>query len=149
MKKTIIIIAISISLSIVNAQNNAAIEASIKELEQMSVKAILDSDTITLKKIWAPEFMVNTPRNDIAENRNAVLNIQRTGLINYSSFTRVIEKIQIQNDVVITMGYETFIAKENLPQAGQNLKRRFLNVWMKQKGEWRHVARQASIICQR
>ncbi len=148
MKKTIIIIAISISLSIVNAQNNAAIEASIKELEQMSVKAILDSDTITLKKIWAPEFMVNTPRNDIAENRDAVLNIQRTGLINYSSFTRVIEKIQIQNDVVITMGYETFMPKENLPQAGQNLKRRFLNVWMKQKGEWRHVARQASIICQ-
>ena len=148
MKKTILIIAISISLSIVNAQNNAAIEASIKELEQMSVKAILDSDTITLKKIWAPEFMVNTPRNDIAENRDAVLNIQRTGLINYSSFTRVIEKIQIQNDVVITMGYETFMPKENLPQAGQNLKRRFLNVWMKQKGEWRHVARQASIICQ-
>ena len=148
MKKTILIIAISISLSIVNAQNNAAIEASIKELEQMSVKAILDSDTITLKKIWAPEFMVNTPRNDIAENRNAVLNIQRTGLINYSSFTRVIEKIQIQDDVVITMGYETFMPKENLPQAGQNLKRRFLNVWMKQKGEWRHVARQASIICQ-
>ena len=148
MKKTILIIAISISLSIVNAQNNAAIEASIKELEQMSVKAILDSDTITLKKIWAPEFMVNTPRNDIAENRDAVLNIQRTGLINYSSFTRVIEKIQIQNDVVITMGYETFMPTENLPQADQNLKRRFLNVWMKQKGEWRHVARQASIICQ-
>ena len=114
----------------------------------MSVKAILDSDTATLKKIWAPESMVNTPRNDIAENRDAVLNIQRKGLINYSSFTRIIEKIQIQNDVVITMGYETFIPKESLPQASQNVNRRFLNVWMKQKGEWRHVVRQASIICQ-
>ncbi len=148
MKKAIILFGLSISLSFVNAQNNAAIEASIKELEQMSVKAIMDSDTATLKKIWAPEFMVNTPRNDIAENRDAVLDIQRKGLINYSYFTRIIEKIQIQNDVVITMGYETFIPKENLPEAGQNVKRRFLNVWMKQKGEWLHVARQASIICQ-
>ena len=148
MKKAIFLFVLSTSLSFVNAQNNAAIEASIKELEQMSVEAILDSETPTLKKIWAPEFMVNTPRNDIAENRDAVLNIQRTGLINYCSFTRIIEKIQIQNDVVITMGYELYIPMENLPQAGQNVKRRFLNVWMKQKGEWRHVARQASIICQ-
>ena len=148
MKKAIFLFALSISLSFVNAQNNAAIEANIIALEQMSVKAILDLDTATLKKIWAPEFMVNTPRNDIAENRDAVLNIQRQGLINYSSFTRIIEKIQIQNDVIITMGYEIFIPKENLPQAGQNVKRRFLNVWMKQKGEWKHVARQASIICQ-
>ena len=34
MKKTIILFPLSISLSFVNAQNNAAIEASIKEREQ-------------------------------------------------------------------------------------------------------------------
>jgi hypothetical protein len=148
MKKTIFFYSLLSSFLFADAQNNATIETLIKDLEQRSVKAILDADTVTLKKMWAPEFMVNTPRNDIAENRDAVLHIQRTGLINYSSFTRTIEKIQIQKDAVITMGYETFIPKENSPQAGQTIKRRFLNVWMKQNGEWKHIARQASIICQ-
>ena len=147
MKKALFFFSLLMSIAFANAQNNASIETLIKDLEQKSVKAILDSDTVTLKKMWAPEFMVNTPRNDVAENRDAVLLIQKTGLINYSSFTRTIEKIQVQKDVVITMGYETFIPKDNLPQAGQTIKRRFLNVWMKQNGQWVHIARQASIIC--
>ena len=147
MKKVLSFFSLLISIAFVNAQNNVSIETLIKDLEQKSVKAILDSDTVTLKKMWAPEFMVNTPRNDVAENRDAVLHIQKTGLINYSSFTRTIEKIQVQKHVVITMGYETYIPKENLPQAGQTIKRRFLNVWMKQNGQWVHIARQASIIC--
>lgn len=147
MKQVISFLIVMISFFYVNGQSYPEIEAVIKDLEQRSVKAILESDTATLKKIWAPEFMVNTPRNDIAENRDAVLVIQRTGLINYSSFTRTIEKIQVQKDLAITMGYETYIPKENLPNAGQTVKRRFLNVWMKQNGQWKHIARQASIIC--
>jgi len=147
MKKTLILGSLLFSFSFLEAQSNNDIENLIRDLEAKSVKAILDGDTNTLKKMWAPEFMVNTPRNDVAQNRDAVLLIQKTGLINYSSFTRTIEKIQIQEDVVITMGYETYIPKENLPQAGQTIKRRFINVWIKKNGQWQHIARQASIIC--
>ncbi|HET9278124.1 MAG TPA: nuclear transport factor 2 family protein [Flavitalea sp.] len=147
MKKTLILGALLFTFSLIEAQSKSDIENLIRDLETKSVKAILDGDTNTLKKMWAPEFIVNTPRNDVAENRDAVLLIQKTGLINYSSFTRTIEKIQIQEDVVITMGYETYIPKENLPQAGQTIKRRFINVWMNKNGQWQHIARQASIIC--
>lgn len=147
MKKTLILGALLFTFSLIEAQSKSDIENLIRDLEAKSVKAILDGDTNTLKKMWAPEFIVNTPRNDVAENRDAVLLIQKTGLINYSSFTRTIEKIQIQEDVVITMGYETYIPKENLPQAGQTIKRRFINVWMNKNGQWQHIARQASIIC--
>jgi len=147
MKKTLILGSLLFSFSFLEAQSKNDIENLIRDLEAKSVKAILDGDTNTLKKMWAPEFMVNTPRNDVAQNRDAVLLIQKTGLINYSSFTRTIEKIQIQEDVVITMGYETYIPKENLPQAGQTIKRRFINVWIKKNGQWQHIARQASIIC--
>ena len=147
MKKTLILGALLFTFSFIEAQSKSDIENLIRDLEAKSVKAILDGDTNTLKKMWAPEFIVNTPRNDVAENRDAVLLIQKTGLINYSSFTRTIEKIQIQEDVAITMGYETYIPKENLPQAGQTIKRRFINVWMKKNGQWQHIARQASIIC--
>lgn len=147
MKQLIFLFLLVFTFLFTKAQNNTAIENLITDLEQKSVKAILDSDTMTLKKMWAPEFTVNTPRNDIAQNRDEVLRIQGAGLINYSSFTRTIEKIQVQKDVAITMGYETYVPKENLANAGQLVKRRFINVWMKQNGQWQHIARQASIIC--
>lgn len=47
------------------------------------------------------------------------------------------------------MGYETFVSRNDIPgaNAGQIIKRRFTNVWMKKKGSWLQIARHASIIC--
>ena len=111
---------------------------------------ILNADTNTLKQVWAPEFLVNNPRNDISTNRDAVLKTQKSGMIDYSSFERVIEQMQFQKDIVITMGHETFVSRNDIPgaKAGQMYKRRFTNIWMKKKGKWQQIARHASIICQ-
>lgn len=46
------------------------------------VKAILNADTNTLKQVWASEFLVNNPRNDISGNRDTVLLTQQAGMIN-------------------------------------------------------------------
>ncbi len=149
MFKSFFTVALTLGALISYAQNKANIESIIKNLEQLGVKAILTSDTTILNQLWVPEFMVNTPRNTIAENRNAVFKIQQAGLINYSSFERVIEKMKIQKNVVITMGYETFVSKNDIPEAkaGQPIKRRFTNVWMNKNGKWLQIARHASIIC--
>jgi hypothetical protein len=57
--------------------------------------------------------------------------------------------MKIQENVVITMGYETFVFKDDTPEAkaGQPIKRRFTNVWMNKNGKWLQIARHASIIC--
>jgi hypothetical protein len=117
---------------IVTAQKKSDIETTIRNLEQLAVKGILQGDTTILKQVWAAECMVTTPRNTIAETRDAVFKNQKAGLIDYSSFERIIEKIEIQENVVVTMGYETFVAKHDLQEAkaGQSIKRRFTNVWM-------------------
>ncbi|HEY0679993.1 MAG TPA: nuclear transport factor 2 family protein [Chitinophagaceae bacterium] len=132
-----------------NSQNKSGTESVIKDLEQLVVKGILDADTNLLKQLWDPAFMVNNPRNNIAKDRNAVLDIQKQGLINYSSFERVIEGILVEGNVVITMGNETFVSRTDIPgaKAGQQVKRRFTNIWMKKKGKWLQVGRHASIIC--
>lgn len=93
--------------------------------------------------------MVTTPRNSIAQTRAAVFKNQQQGFIDYSSFERVIEKMQVQDNLVITMGYELFVAKHDLQEAkaGQPTKRRFTNVWMKRNGQWLQIGRHASIIC--
>ena len=132
------------------AQSKSEIETTIRLLEQKTVNAILASDTNQLKQLWAPQFMVNTPRNILSENRDSVFVVQRKGWINYSSFIRIIEKMLIEENTVISMGHETFISKTDIPgaKAGQPVKRRFTNVWMKIDNEWVTVARHASVICQ-
>lgn len=149
MKKYIILIAFSISTLSINAQDNARTEAEIRALEQTGTKAILNGDTNTLKEIWAPEFLVNTPRNDVTGTRDSILLIQKAGMIDYSTYEKVIERMQFQENIVITMGHETLVSKNDTPaaKAGQIFKRRFTNIWMKKSGKWQLIARHASIIC--
>jgi hypothetical protein len=150
MTKYIFLIAFLIPAFSIYAQNNSKIEAEIRALEQAGVKAILNGDTNTLKQIRAPEFLVNTPRNEITETRDSILLIQKAGVIDYSTYEKVIERMQFQKNIVITMGHETLVAKNDsrAAKAGQVYKRRFTNIWMKKNGKWQLIARHASVICQ-
>ena len=150
MTKYIFLITFTIVALATNAQDNSKADAEIRRLEKTVVTAILNVDTNTLKQVWAPEFLVNNPRNDISGNRDTVLLTQKAGMINYSSFERVIERMQFQKNIVITMGSEIFVSRNDIPgaKAGQTYKRRFTNIWMKKNGKWQQIARHASIICQ-
>lgn len=150
MTKYIFLIAFILGGLSINAQDNSTIEAEIRSLEQRGQAAILSGDTNTLKQLWAPEFLVNTPRNQATGTRDSILLIQKAGMIDYTTFEKVIERMQFQKDLVITMGFETIVSKNDIPgmKAGQTYKRRFTNIWMKKKGNWQQVARHASIICQ-
>ncbi|MET0242914.1 MAG: hypothetical protein ABW174_05585 [Flavitalea sp.] len=70
-----------------------------------------------MKHLLSFLLLVTTPRNTIADGRSAVFQNQKAGLIDYSSFTRSIEKILIKNKVVITMGTEVFVARHDLAEA--------------------------------
>lgn len=150
MKKYFFVIAFSISTLSIYAQDNSKIEAEIRALEQTGTKAILNGDINTLRQLWAPEFLVNTPRNEVTGTRDSILMIQKAGKIDYSIYEKVIERIQFQENLVITMGYENIVSKNDIPgvKAGQIYKRRFTNIWMNKNGKWQQIARHASVICQ-
>jgi hypothetical protein len=119
MIKSFLSIAFLIATLLTTGQNTAKTEVEIRKLEQTVVMAILNADTTTLKQVWAPEFLVNNPRNDISANRNAVLQTQKSGIIDYSTFERVIEQMQFQKETVITMGHETFVSRNDIPEPRQ------------------------------
>jgi hypothetical protein len=150
MTKYIFLIAFSISTLSIYAQDNSKTETEIRALEQLGAKAILSGDPNTLKQLWAPEFLVNTPRNEITGTRDSILLIQKAGIIDYSTYEKVIERMQFQKNIVITMGHENIVSKHDTPaaKAGQVYKRRFTNIWMKKNGKWQLIARQPSVICQ-
>lgn len=124
-----------------------AFEQEIRKLDKTEVDAVLRKDVAALEKLWAVDFTVNNPRGDIINGRREVFALIRSGVIDYSSFVREVERVLIHGDTVILMGLETVKPVNKAPQAGQTVRRRFTNIWMKRNGEWRVTARHANVIC--
>jgi ketosteroid isomerase-like protein len=152
MKLILFVIAVFISATgLVSGQSvkqNDALEQEIRKLDAAEADAVLRSDLTALDKIWAEDFTVNNPGNRISKGRAEVVKQVRAGIIKYSSFVREIETIVFHGNTVVVLGLETVTPTGNAPGAGQILRRRFTNVWIKKKGKWLLTARQASIICQ-
>mgnify|MGYP001798244268 CR=1 FL=1 len=64
------------------------------------------------------------------------------------SLTREVEQIIVKGGVVFSMGNETVIPLSDDDIPGQTVKRRYTNIWMKEDGTWKLVARHANVICQ-
>lgn len=145
MKKILFTFALAFAFIQLFAQNQA-IEAEIRKLEEMEVKAVLAKDSVTLLKLWDTAFVVNAPDNAIyfagkTTLDRPVLRAART------AFTRQVEQVIIRGFVVITMGSETVIPAGDQLNAGQTVKRRYTNIWMRKDNEWKLVARHANVIC--
>jgi len=134
------------------AQNSkkpkATLEQKIRKLDLAGAEAVLRKDFGALDKLFAKDFTVNNPRGEISKSRETVKELIRSGAINYASFVREIEAVLIYGKTVITMGRET-IVPENAPQAGQTVRRRYTNIWMKRNGKWLLTARHASVILEK
>ncbi len=148
--KTLFLLAVAViilasgSSSGQSAKQNAAIEQEIRRLDLAHANAVLRGDLKAIDRLWTEDFVVNNPFNEIDKADRI-----RTGAVTYSSFLRVPEVVTIHGETVIVMGREEVVPKDKSPDAGKTINRRYTNIWMKRKGEWRLVARHASVICQK
>jgi len=132
------------------AQSNEKLdrEKIIKEimiLENAEVKAILESDTLTLNKIWAEDVRVNNPSNTVVNKLQVFERIKNT-FIKYPLYTREQEYFGVYDNVVVVMGNETVVPSGNNPDKGKTLRRRYTSVYKKFDENWKLIARHANII---
>lgn len=118
----------------------------IRSLEEQERLAVLNEDVAALERLWAEQFIVNNPQNEISADRGAVLDRVRRGLIRYSKFERRIEAIRFDADIAIVMGSETVVPKSGAAGASQPVHRRFTNIWRKTGTTWREIARHANVV---
>jgi ketosteroid isomerase-like protein len=123
-----------------------ALEKEIRKIDSAVVAAVLASDVSALTKYCAVDLVVNAPNNQIVNGREAVLTKVREGILDYASFECDVEAVEVYGDVAVLMGLETVKPRGKAPLAGQTVRRRFTNVWMKRDGRWQLSARQATII---
>ena len=130
------------SVSAQSAKQKAKLEQEIRRLDLAHAEAVLRGDLAALDKLWTEDFKVNNPFNQI-DRADRI----RTGAVTYSSFIREPETVLIHGDTIIVMGREIVVPKGNSPESGKTINRRYTNIWMKRSGNWRLVARHASVIC--
>lgn len=132
---------------VAHAQERPSKEAdTIRALEEQARKAVLNKDLIALERLWHEQFIVNNPRNTVSASRREVFELIKRGVIRYSSFERKIEAIRLYGDVAIVMGTEEVVPAGDAPGAGQTVRRRFTNIWKKEAGTWRMIARHANAL---
>lgn len=148
MKKLFILLLSLLSVVCINGQNNLSKpETEIRNLEEKERTAMLNHDTATLQKMWAANFIVNAPFNRVTLSSREVIDMVNSGTIRFSSFNRNIEQIVVKKDLAVTMGSEEVVFTGNVPQAGQTVKRRFTNIWLKEDGKWKLTFRHANNLC--
>jgi len=133
------------SITIVSAQSEMekkVIEIEVRKLDSLHAAAVLSGDLKEMDKYWTEDFMVTNPFNEIDKADRI-----RNGTVTYSSFQRICEAVKIYDNVAILMGKEIVVPKGKSPDSGKTINRRYTNIWMKLNGQWKLVARHASVIC--
>jgi len=146
MKMLIITLSTLLNVLCIYAQTSKA-EIEIRNLEERERIAMLKHDTVTLQKMWATNFTVNAPFNRVLLSRQELMDMVNKGAIQFTSFSRDIEQVVVKKNIAVTMGSEQVVFTGNVPQAGQTIKRRFTNIWLKQNGVWTLTFRHANNLC--
>lgn len=107
--------------------------------------AMLKGDLQTLSRIFADDFVVTNPFNEFLTKKQVLDRVkQRT--IAFSRFEREVEYVKEYGDTAVTAGHETFVPAEKMRGAGQPIRLRITGVWLRKGGQWKQVARHASVI---
>jgi len=129
-------------------------EELVRSLDDQERAAALDRDVPALERLWSEQFVVNAPNNQVVVGRQQNLDkFVRGGVINFSSFERTIEFMQVDGEFGVIMGLETVVPRTDAPSAGliagQVIRRRFTNIWRNEGDTWRLYWRHANVMTPR
>ena len=120
-------------------------EQEIRYLEKHWTQLLDNGDTTSLLNIWSKDYVVNNPNGKIVTPME-IIALMRSGH-KFPSVERIIEKITFNQNIAVVMGKELQQPPNMTTNKDEWIPRRFTNVWIKTKNEWRLAARQSSKIC--
>lgn len=123
-------------------------ETSLRSADAMQMRIIVEEDAKAQREFMHPDYILNAPSNRVMRKEQLVSMLAQ-GQMASERFERTIEAASITGDVGIVMGRETVTPSPN-SQLGKQfgnkaLARRFTNVFLWENGEWRFLARQATV----
>lgn len=124
-------------------------DASLREADSEQMRIIVQADAAKQSTFMHPNYIINGPSNQVLR-KDVLVNMLAQRKMASDHFERVIEATAITGNVGIVMGRE-IVKPVSTSQLGQlhgtkTLDRRFTNVFLFENGEWRFLARQATIV---
>lgn len=124
-------------------------EAALLATDARQRDAVATGDRKAIAEIAHPSLRVNAPSNRIL-TREDLIGMVGSGEIRNDVFERTPEAVVITGDVGVVMGREVVFPGAGSEQARmygeKTLNRRYTNVYLREAGVWRHIARHANII---
>lgn len=126
-----------------------ASEAALAKIDLEQKDMVATADVARLAALSAPGLTINAPTGRVL-TRGQFLAMMRNGQIGAESFERTVESVTAAGDVGVVMGSEVFT-----PTAGSELgrtygavplKRRYTNIYVRDHGAWRWLARHANVV---
>ena len=148
--RTVIAVTFAILLPLIaNGQTSKSngLESALRKLDLEAAKAIQEKDEKGIATYFTADSVTNNPRSSLTLGSKGVIDAARTGVIDYYSFDRKIESVQLLGSTAILMGNETVVMRGSGGGPGETIRRRYTNIWMKTGKTWQIVARHANIIC--
>lgn len=106
-------------------------------------KAMMAHDPAGVRAVWADDFVVNSPNNEVL-NREQVIAVMEQDFLDYRDFHKHITFVGEKPEATVIMGYDTMVPLKG-PGAGKQVTRPFTDVWAKRAVGWQLIARQATI----
>lgn len=106
-------------------------------------KAMMSHDAAGVKAVWAEDFVVNSPNNEVL-NRDQVIAVMESDFLEYKDFHKHITFAGEKPEITVIMGYDTMVPLKG-PGAGKQVMRPFTDIWAKRSDGWKLIARQATI----
>lgn len=122
-------------------ERSAVWEDEIRAREEALRIAFLAANTAALDEIMADGYIVNSPLQRVLE-KPQLLELLRAGRIRHTSFEVEIEHMRRHGEVVVVMGRDSVVD----PPEGTLTHRRFTNIWRREAGIWRSIARHAHVV---
>lgn len=124
-------------------------EAALAKVDLAQKEMVAKAEVARLAALAAPGLTINAPTNRVL-TREPFLAMMRDGRIGAEDFTRTIERVTVDGDVGIVMGSEVFTptAASELGRiyGAVPLKRRYTNVYRRDRDGWKWLARHANVV---
>lgn len=124
-------------------------EASVLAIDEQQRAMVAASDVASLERLAHPNLRINAPTGRVLSREQFLANM-RGGSIAAEQFERTPEEVRISGGTAVVMGREVFtpLASSELGRTfgARPLQRRYTNVYVRERGRWRWLARHANVV---
>lgn len=126
-------------------------QEELRALDERLRVIVVAGDAEAMRARAHPALRVNAPNGQVID-RDALLALLEAGDIATERFERVIEAITVTGDVGVVMGREILEPRASSLRGREfgtgALNRRYTNIYLRENGEWRFLARHANVVSQ-